>query len=68
MLSEVEVALCSMVRTIVLAGNATLKAEMTLIDPRAVGELPEPLIETARVCLDHFMLTENERIRLQKFY
>jgi len=61
MLSEVEVALCSMVRTIVLAGNATLKAEMALIDPRAVGELPEPLIETARVCLDHFMLTSEQR-------
>jgi hypothetical protein len=29
-LSEVEVELCSMVRTIVLAGNAALKAEMTL--------------------------------------
>jgi hypothetical protein len=51
MLSEVEVTLCSMVRTIVLAGNAALKAEMTLINPRAVGELPESLVDVVRECL-----------------
>ena len=45
MLSEVEVKLCDTVWTIVLAGNATLKAEMTAINPRAVGELPESLVD-----------------------
>ena len=60
--SENEVALCSMVRTIVLAGNATLKAEMTVIEnPRAVGELPESLVTVVRECLDHFMLTSEQR-------
>eukprot|EP01047_Picozoa_sp_COSAG01_P009436 COSAG01_NODE_387_length_17738_cov_14.410171_12_plen_206_part_00 len=61
MFSEVEVELCSMVRTIVLAGNATLKAEMTQINPRAVGELPESLVTVVRECLDHFMLTSEQR-------
>ena len=61
MLSEVEVTLCSMVRTIVLAGNAALKAEMTLINPRAVGELPESLVDVVRECLDHAMVTSEHR-------
>eukprot|EP01047_Picozoa_sp_COSAG01_P026188 COSAG01_NODE_1679_length_9512_cov_8.180708_12_plen_55_part_00 len=51
MLSEVEVTLCSMVRTIVLAGNAALKAEMTLINPRAVGELGRRVAQRhTRIC------------------
>ena len=63
MLSEVEVKLCDMVRTIVLAGNATLRAEMTSINPLAVGELPESLVDVTRECLDHMMVTSEQRTR-----
>ena len=44
-LNEVEIALSKMVKEVVLAGNAPLKAAMTLIDPVTVGELPALLVE-----------------------
>ena len=34
---------------------------MTQINPRAVGELPESLVTMVRECLDHFMLTSEQR-------
>ena len=60
-LNEVEVAMCDLIRTVVLAGNATLKNEMTTIIPKAIGELPEALVDPVRACLDHIMIATEQR-------
>ena len=60
-LNVVELALCNLVKLVALAGNATLRTEMETITPSAIGELPELLIETTRMCLDDVMLATEKR-------
>jgi hypothetical protein len=50
-----------MVREVVLAGNAPLKAAMTLIEPVTIGELPELLVANVREALDVIMDVTEQR-------
>ena len=60
-LSEIEIALSKMVKEVVLAGNAPLKAAMSLIEPVTIGELPGLLIESVREALDVIMDVSEQR-------
>jgi hypothetical protein len=60
-LSEIEIALSKMVKEVVLAGNAPLKAAMSLIEPVTIGELPGLLVESVREALDVIMDVSEQR-------